>query len=361
LDSNARFHKWTGKWRKERRSRFAYVVKTGKMVGALAPHADYVTAVGFSKSGYWCATGSYDKSISITNISSMQFAYKIRAHSQMITKIKFLNSFKMVSGDKDGNIIISDYSKGRILKRVQKLPDIALDFTFDTDEKYMFATTKNKNIFLYDMESYELVTDKFIEVTSTITSIDFVPEMMYLIIGTVDGILYVYDLLSDEKQLDEYIEEKKYAEAYNLIDENPLLKKSISYSKLEKIWENIISKAQTLLEQGQKDIVNQILQPFMAVPSKRMFIQQLLKDFAEFDKFKMLVTKKKYPLAYSLANKYSSFKDTKYYKHMENEWKNRTRRPSIPALRAISMSVSILSPIMRALAPSNPSRASLAM
>jgi hypothetical protein len=301
----------------------AYIwnVKTGKMVGTLAPHADYVTAIGFSKNGYWCATGSYDKSISITNISSMQFAYKLRVHSTMVTKIKFLSNFKMVSGDKEGNILISDYTKGRVVKRVQKLPDIALDFTFDTDEKYMFATTKNKNIFLYDMQNYELITDKFIEVTSTITSIDFVPEMMYLIIGTVDGILYVYDILSDEKQLEKYIEQKKYADAYSLIEENPLLKNSITYSKLEKIWENLISKAQTLLEQGQKDVVKQILQPFLSVPSKRMFVQQLLKDFAEFDKFKMLVLKKKYPLAYSLANKYPSFKDTKYYKHMENEWK----------------------------------------
>ena len=59
----------------------------------------------------------------------------------------------------------------------------------------------------------------------------------------------------------------------------------------------------------------------MPILSKRMFIQSLLQDFVEFEKFKMLITKKKYPFAYSLANKYPSFKDTKYYKHMENEWK----------------------------------------
>jgi hypothetical protein len=301
----------------------AYIwnIHTGKMVGALAPHADYVTAVGFSKSGYWCATGSYDKTISITNISSMKFAYKLRIHSTMVTKIKFLNNFKMVSGDKEGNLIVSDYSKGRVIKRVPKLPDIVLDFTFNTDEKYMFATTKNKNIFLYDMGKYDLITDNFVSVTSTITSIDFIPDMMYLVIGTVDGILYIYDILSDEKQLEKYINAKHYADAYELVSNNPLLKDSAIYSKLEKIWENTISKAQQLLEQSQKDVSEQILKPFMLIPSKRMFIQSLLKDFVEFDKFKMLVTKKKYPLAYSLVKKYPSFKETKYYKHMEKEWK----------------------------------------
>ncbi|RUM57351.1 MAG: hypothetical protein DSY40_00935 [Nautilia sp.] len=251
----------------------------------------------------------------------MKFAYKMRVHSTMVTKIKFLNNFKMVSGDKEGNLIVSDYSKGKLIKRLPKLPDIALDFTFSTDEKYMFATTKNKNIFLYNMEKYDLITDNFLNVTSTITSIDFAPELMYLLIGTEDGILYIYDILSDEKELEKYIEKKDYANAYELIDKNPLLKNSLLYLKLEKIWENSLNKFQTLLENGQKDVAEQIIKPFIAIPSKRMFIQNLLKDFAEFDKFKLLVSKKKYPLAYSLATKYPSFKETKYYKYMENEWK----------------------------------------
>jgi len=141
------------------------------------------------------------------------------------------------------------------------------------------------------------------------------------VIATQDGILYIYDILSDEKDLDKFIEEKQYTQAYDLIAQNPLLKDSISYNHLEEIWQNTISKAQTLLEKGQKEVADQILKPFMGVPAKRMFIQSLFKDFAEFEKFKTLVVKKKYPLAYSLANKYKLFKQTNYYKHMEKEWK----------------------------------------
>ena len=300
---------------------YLWNVKTGRMAGALAPHADYVTSIGFSKSGFWCATGSYDKSISITNISSMKFAYKMRVHSTAVTKIAFLNNFKMVSGDKEGNIIISDYSKGKVIKRVPKLPDIVLDFTFDAKEEYMFATTKNKNIFLYDLNKMDLITDNFIKVNSTITSIEFVSELMYLIIGTVDGILYIYDILSDEKLLKEFIESKKYAEAYELLNENPILKNSSSFEHIESIWEKTFLKAQSFLEKSQKEVAEQLVKPFMTIPSKRMVIQSLFRDFAEFEKFKTLVIKKKYPLAYSLANKYPTFKQTTYYKHMEKEWK----------------------------------------
>ena len=296
-------------------------IETGKMVGSLAPHADYVTSIGFSKNSVWCATGSYDKSISITNISSMRFAYKLRVHSAMVSKIKFFNNFKMISGDKEGNLVVSDYSKGKVIKRLPKLPDMVVDFVISNTEKYLFATTKNKNIFLYDLEKYDLITDKFLQVNSTITSLEFIPELMYLIIGTVDGILYIYDLLSDEKELNNFIEEKKYNEAYNLIDENPILKNSLYYSQLEEIWEKAFSQAQSLLEKGQKETAEHILKPFMSVSAKRMLIQSLFKDFAEFDKFKTLVLKQKYPLAYSIANRYPIFKQTKYYKHMEQDFK----------------------------------------
>jgi hypothetical protein len=301
---------------------YIWSIKTGKMVGSLAPHADYVTAIDFSKTGYWCATGSYDRTISITNTSSMKFSSKLRFHSSMVTKISFLNNFRIISGDKEGNLILSEYTTGKLIKRLPKLPDIVIDFTFSEDEKYMFSATKNKNIFLYDLENYDLITDTFINVNSTITSIEFIKDKMYIVIGTLDGILYIYDLLSDQKNLETYITSHQYDKAYELVTQNPLLKNSALYNKLENIWNKTINKAQNLLEKGEKEIAEQLLKPFIAIPLKRMFIQNLLKDFAEFEKFKMLVTKEKYPLAYSLAKQYPSFKETKYYKHMENKWKN---------------------------------------
>ena len=296
-------------------------LETGKMVGNLAPHSDYVTSIAFSQNSSWCATGSYDKSISITNVSSMQFIHKMRIHSAVVLQLKFLKNFKLISGDKDGNIVISDYSKGRVIKRVPKLTDMVVDIAVDGNEKYMFAATKNTNLFLYDLEEYDLVTSTYIKTSSTITSLEFIPNLMYLIIGTIDGILYIYDILSDEKILDAHIAKKDYEKAYELVQENPLLKNSISYNHLEEIWQNTINKAQILLEKGKKEQAEQLLKPFLGISSKRMFIQSLFKDFAEFEKFKTLVVKKKYPLAYSLANQYPTFKQTAYYKHMEKEFK----------------------------------------
>ena len=300
---------------------YVWSTKTGKMVGTLAPHSDYVTSIGFSKNGYWVATGSYDKSISITNLSSMQFAFKLRGHQGAILKIKFLNNFHLITGDKQGELVLWDYSKGKVLNRLPNLTNQVVDFITDGEEKYLFAAPKGKNIFLYDLEKKELITNDYIKLTSNITCLEFIPELHYLIIGTADGIIYIYDILSDEKDLETFITNKKYDKAYELVFKNPLLHQSDAYHKLEDIWSQTLERCYKLLENSQMDVVKQLFEPFMVVSSKRMLIQAMLKDFAEFDKFKLLVTKKKYPLAYSLANQHKSFKDTIYYKHMEKEWK----------------------------------------
>lgn len=300
---------------------YIWNIETGKMVGALPPHADYVISGGFSKNGFWSATGSYDKSIHVINISSMKLAYKLRAHSSAVTKLKFISKFRLLSGDKVGDIVIWDYSRGRLIKRLPRLSDHVVDFEVDEQEKYLFACTKDKKIALYDLETYEMVTDAYINLSSITTSLHYIKETQTLIIGTVDGILTLYDILSDEKELQKHIDDKKYDLAYELIQTNPLLERSGYYEKLEQIWETTVQKTKILLEKGQIDVVKQIFAPFMIVPAKRIVIQALLNDFVEFEKFKTLVSKKKYPLAYSMSNQFPNFKQTKYYQHMEDNWR----------------------------------------
>ena len=99
------------------------------------------------------------------------------------------------------------------------------------------------------------------------------------------------------------------------------MKNSQVYQLLENKWNKTILKAQQPLERGEKDLANQLLSPFLKVPQKRAFVQAILKDFAEFGKFKLAVEKKKYPLAYSLAAQYPYLKNTLFYRTMEDDWK----------------------------------------
>ncbi len=301
---------------------YMWSMKTGKMVSSLPPHADYVTSVAFSKNSLWAATGSYDKSVCITNISSMGVSYKKRIHKGAVTCLNFLSKQKLISGDKSGEIALWNYAKGTVENRFIGMTDMIVSVVFDVNEKYMFVAAKgNKKIALYSLENNELITDSFIKVLEIPSELEYIAEFNYLVIGTVDGNIYVYDLYADEKKLISFVSSNDLSAAYELVIRNPFLKSTKTYELMEKKWEEILSKSQQLLERGEINAAKQILSPYLKVALKRNFIQSLINDFNEFEKFKNAVINKRYPLAYSIVAKYPFLKNTVYYKKMEDIWK----------------------------------------
>ena len=301
---------------------YIWSMATGKMVSSLPPHADYITSVAFSKNCLWGATGSYDKSVTITNISSMDISYRKKAHKGAVVFLKFLNRQKLISGDKIGELIIWNYAKGKVENRLQPMNDMILDAVLDNDENYLFAISKsNKKVSLYSMESYEIISDEFIKILESPSKLEFIAERNLLAVGTFDGDVYFYDLFEDEKKLENFIQSNKFTDAYELVSKNPFLKLTKTYEELENKWNKLLNFAQKKFEKGETDLAKQVLTPFLKIPSKRSLVQSLFNDFTEFEKFKKAVLNIKYPLAYSLATKYPYLKNTLYYKKMEDDWK----------------------------------------
>jgi WD40 repeat protein len=302
---------------------YIWSLVTGKMVSSLPPHADYVTSVAFSKNCLWGATGSYDKSVTITNISSMDISYRKKIHRGAVSVIKFMDKQRMVSGDKTGELVVWNYAKGKIEKRLTPMVDRILDITFNPDESFMFVVSDaNKKVSLYSMEDYELISDEFIKILESPSVIEYIPELDFLVLGTFDGSIYFYDLFEDEKKLAAFIKKNEYESAYELVNKNPFLKNTKTFESLEDKWNKLLILAQKKFEQGETDLAKQILSPFLKIPSKRGLVQSLYNDFSEFEKFKKAVLGRKYPVAYSLVNKYPYLKNTVYYRKMEDDWKD---------------------------------------
>jgi len=305
---------------------YIWSLNLGKMLLALPPHPDYIISGGFSKNNLWSATGSYDKLITITNISSININYRKKAHRGAVRKIKFFNKNVMVSGDKTGEIIKWDFRKGKVLQRFENMSDMVIDFVVDSKEEYFFAITKEKSVYLYDFESGEIIKRDFIKLLEYPSAIEYNPTLEQLYVGCIDGSLYIFDLLEDKSLLKEYILSKNYAKAYELIAKNPLLKHTKEYKELENIWEKTLLAIQKLLEKGDIQKAKYLFEPFKQDSLKRNMFQNLLKDYSEFERFKTAVINKKYPLAYSLARKYPIFKESIYYKKMEEDFKKSFNR-----------------------------------
>jgi len=309
---------------------YIWSMTTGRMILTLPPHADYIMSCSFSKNSLWAATGSYDRFITITNISSMELSFRKKSHKGAVVLLKFINNQRLISGDKVGELIVWNYAKGKVLHRLTSMNDRIVDICFNSNESFMFAIChNNKNVSIYNMQNYELISDEFIKLFDQPSSIEYVAEINSLVIGTISGSIYFYDLLDDENKLKEFISSNDLASAYELIKKNPFLEQTSTYKLLEEKWHKSLLLAQKKFEGGETEVAKQILNPYLKVPSKRAMVQSVLNDFSEFEKFKQAVLNKKFAVAYSLANKYPYLKSTIYYKKMEDEWKkifNKTKK-----------------------------------
>ncbi len=300
---------------------FVWSLKTARLAFMLPPYADYVTTIAFDDKGQWLATGSFDKTLTVLNIATMKKPLKLRAHSDSIIKLMFLPSFRLLSVDKNGGILAWDIRNGKILKRFTKVNDTVTDITVSHEYKFLFVGTKLGYVALYDLETYELLTQKYLKSKEMITSLGFIENDFRLAIGTVDGNVDIYSLFGDQEAYLDMIRAQEYKSFYEAVEDNPILMYSQAYIAMERLWEATLTKAKALLSSSQKETAVKILEPFKSVPRKAKFINQIIRDFDQYAIFQKYVEEKRFPLACSMAQKYEIFQDSEAYKKMQKHWK----------------------------------------
>lgn len=300
---------------------YLWSMKNGKIVGTLPPHADYVTTIAFSDNGHWVASGSYDKQVNVTNISSMHQKFKLRGHKAAVKQLLFISKQRLISADKGGDLIVWDYMKEKVITRLTRMLDEVTAMAVSTNGKFLFVTDKTRRVTLYNLDTYEVMSDELFKLKNECRAIEYSNYNNMLTFGLTSGEVIFFDILADEEAMMDDIEEKAYEAAYRKVDSNPILQYTSAYELLEQEWEFNLELAQSLLQEGKQKEAKEILKPFQVSPQKRLFTQKVLKDFVAFEKFKTAAVAKKYPLAYSLSSQYPALEETKYYKAMEAQWK----------------------------------------
>ncbi len=300
---------------------FVWSLKTARLAFPMPPHSDYVTAIAFSQNGQWLATGSFDKTITLLNIASMKKPVKLRGHAAAVIELLFLPGFRLLSVDKEGGIIVWDTQNGKNIKRMSKVNDTVTAISASHDSRFLFVGTKLGYVALYDLELYELLTQRYLKSKESISALGFMEEGFRLAIGTIDGNVDVYALFGEQERYEEMIKNREYDLFYAAVEENPVLMYSKQYSHVEKIWEASMIKARKFLEAAQKENALKLLEPFQKVPKKSAFIKQFVRDFDRYSTFKQYVQEQRFPLAYSLVQQFPVFKDSEAYNMMEKRWK----------------------------------------
>jgi len=299
---------------------FVVDVKTGKLVFTLPVHVDTINDIAFSPNGNWVATASYDRKISLFNIATMTPKTKLKAHAAPVMKLLFLGHSRIVSSDKNAKVIIWDVSTGKVLERLNGVHDDVTQMTTDEKNRFLFIGTALGYILLYDLKTYELLSEKYIKLTSSITALTFNSLKNELMIGTEEGILHVYDIYEGEKELGELLKQKAFTTIQKATDVNPVLAYTKIYELVANMWEITLKKATQYLQKGDKKTAISLFKHFKNVPSKNKIMQKVLLEYEEFPKFEALAKQGKLPLAYGFLIKYPSYKDSAIYRALEKNW-----------------------------------------
>lgn len=300
---------------------FAWVIKTSRLAFSMPPHSDFVTTVAFSDSGQWIATGSYDRTINLLNIATMKQPMKLRGHSSAIISIIFLPEAKLLSVDKEGVLIVWDIRNGKMIKRLTKMNDEVTTMIVTQDKRFAFVGTKLGYVGLYDIQTLEQITHRYIKEGEAVSALAFIPDAFRLAIGTADGNVRIYSLFGSEEKYMTMLRDKQYRAFYEAVDANPMLLYSKFYDLVEKLWSDMIEKARQLLEKNERDKAKELLNLFAGIPKKNAFITQMLRAYEKYSQFQKYVEEGRFPLAYSMAKQYTTFYDSEPYRKMELRWK----------------------------------------
>ena len=300
---------------------FVIDIKSGKLAFTLPPHADTINDIVFSDNGQWVATLSYDKKISIFHLAMMTPKHRLKGHYAPVMKAQFLNDHRLFSVDKDSKGIVWNIYTGKILARLHGIHDDVIQITKSGDGKFLFLGTVLGYVMVYELETYTLILRRFLKLDTSISAMNYDRNNNQLIVGTDNGELLFYSIYKGEGYLNELLQKNRYKDMEELIKTNPFLQYTKAYKSVSSLWDKTVQKAKIYLQNGNKKMAMELFKPFEDIQIKNKIIQNILKEYAEFDKFVMLIKEEKIPLAYSMANVNPMYKDSDIYKNLEFKWK----------------------------------------
>ena len=300
---------------------FAIDTKSGKLMFTLPSHVDTINDIAFTKNANWVATASYDRKVTLFNLITMKMKERLRAHSAPVMHLRFFQKNKLLSIDKDSKAIVWDIQKAKVHKRLQGIHDDVRKITMSVDERFLFLGTALGYVLVYDMETFEVIHNRFVKISSPITAMEFDGEKNHLLVGTEDGFLIVYDIFEGVETIKELLKKQQLDLVQAEVDKNPLLKYTNVYDLVSNFWEKSYEKARIALEAGQNEKAKLILTQFKHNPAYNKKIQKLFRDYEQYGKFVEFAKQGKLPMAYSLANSFPIYKESKIYKALEKQWR----------------------------------------
>lgn len=294
---------------------FVFDFESKKASGTYDIRSDFISAFSFNPNNKHIAIAGYDHEIRVYKLGDTENYISITGLEEPIVRVDFVTEKELAVFYRDGQMLALDAFTQKVTANPKKLNDGVS--VFEPANGCLYICGRERNIRLLGASDYEELSEGIIKTQSIISAATMYKDNR-LILGCLDGSVMLYELSSDNKELEELLMNGSFAKAYALVEANPFLKEDDNFSILEEAWQMSLLDIIHDIEDGKIDAAKKMAQSYMQISDKRLILQTLFKQFEEFQRLKYAIEHSNHELMKSLIQKNNYFKMTKLYEKIKN-------------------------------------------
>lgn len=284
-------------------------------------HKDTISASALRDDGKVFATASMDRSLSIKQTSTINEGEHIHSFPNQISSMTFYKERYLLCGFKNGDIALVDFWHKNIVMRYESTKNEIIKLEI-IEDRFFLALTKIGTLYGYSITKSNNLSRDFLSQNRKYLTFCYDSRSGNLSLVTNDNHVRTYNLKELEEIAKRAIDSFNFKELYRVASYDPFLRYSHPYLSMEAYWEASYSEAFGLLESGLISEANDILRPFVAIPTKRMLIQKVLGNIEIINQLKKAIKDKQFARAYSLASQNPILKETQSFKALEKLYRD---------------------------------------
>ncbi len=173
-------------------------VKKIKCLKTLTGRTNVVTSVSFSLDGKTIASGSYDGTVKLWDVTSGQCLKTFEGHTHWVYSVSFSPDGKTIaSGSRDNTVKLWDKTSGQCLKTFEGHTNWVFSVSFSPDGKSIASGSYDGTVKLWDVTSRQCLKT-FEGHTSDVRSVSFSPDGKTIASGSDDGTVKLWDKTSGQ-------------------------------------------------------------------------------------------------------------------------------------------------------------------
>ena len=167
--------------------------KCSEKLVELSEHTAEVTCVAFSQDGKLIASASKNKTIIIWNVQEKKKETTLIHGYHLVESIKFSNDSKYIlCFGSENNVIVWELNNKTIHINYY-CEDNPVSAGFSSNDIYIIVGLSNRKIIVWNFKKNKEVEKSFIPDSESISSVEFSGDGNYIVIGSLDGVIEIWD------------------------------------------------------------------------------------------------------------------------------------------------------------------------